>query len=393
MVGIYLDNAASTPVDLRVADAMHEVLRGDNTFGNPAAGLHRFGELANELVDAARVQVAQLVNGSPAGIVFTSGATESDNLAVLGVARFRGDMQGCHIVTAVTEHSAVLNACRQLEGEGFRVTFLQPDSEGRVTPKSVQQALCDDTILVSLMHVNNETGVIQDIAAVGQICRHNDILFHVDAAQSAGRLPLDVMAQNIDLLSLSAHKMYGPKGVGVLYLNTERVNRLEPLMLGGGQERGLRPGTLPTHQIVGMGLAAELAQTALATEPAKIAVLRDQLWAAISDMPGLIRNSAGADTVCGILSVSVEDVEGEALLYALRSLAVASGSACNTASDDASYVLRALGRADQLAESTIRFSLGRFTTPAEIATAAAVFRTAVRRLRRYTQGFYGIKNT
>jgi cysteine desulfurase len=387
MAGIYLDNAASTPVDPRVADAIYAVLSADNTFGNPAAGLHSYGEFANELIDTARAQVAQLINGSPEGIVWTSGATEADNLALLGLARFRGEMQGRHIVTALTEHSAVLNACRQLEAEGFQVTFLHPDPEGRVTPESVQRALRDDTIMVSLMHVNNETGVIQDIAAVGQICRDCDILLHVDAAQSAGRLPIDVAAQNIDLLSLSAHKMYGPKGVGVLYLNTDRVNRLEPLMFGGGQERGLRPGTLPTHQIVGMGLAAELAHKALAAEPARIAGLRDQLWTAISDLPGLIRNSAGAATVCGILSVSVEDVEGESLLHALRSLAVASGSACNTASDDASYVLRALGRSDQLAESTIRFSLGRFSTAAEVAAAAKVFRAEVLGLRAYTQRF------
>jgi cysteine desulfurase len=385
MAGIYLDNAASTPVDPRVADAMCKVLRADNAFGNPAAGLHSYGEYANGLIDNARAQVARLINGSVDGVIWTSGATESDNLALLGLARFRGDMQGRHIVTAITEHSAVLNACRKLKEEGFAVTFLHPDREGRIAPEAVQRALRDDTILVSLMHVNNETGVIQDIAAVGQICRDCDILLHVDAAQSAGRLPLDVVAQNIDMLSLSAHKMYGPKGVGVLYLNTDRVNRLEPLMFGGGQERGLRPGTLATHQIVGMGLAAQLAHEALATEPAVIAGLREQLWQAISDLPGLIRNSAGAATVCGILSVSVEGVEGESLLHALRSLAVASGSACNTASDDASYVLRALGRSDPLAESTIRFSLGRFTTAAEVAAAAAVFRTEVLRLRAYTQ--------
>jgi cysteine desulfurase len=387
MAGIYLDNAASTPVDPRVTDAMCEVLRADNAFGNPAAGLHSYGEFANQLIDKARTQVAALINCAADGVIWTSGATEADNLALLGLARFRGDLQGRHIVTAITEHSAVLNACRQLKHEGFEISFLHPDREGRIAPDAVQRALRDDTILVSLMHVNNETGVIQDIAAVGQICRDCDILLHVDAAQSAGRLPLDVVAQNIDMLSLSAHKMYGPKGVGALYLNTHRVNRLQPLMFGGGQERGMRPGTLPTHQIVGMGLAAELARAALATEPATIAGLREQLWTAISDVPGLIRNSAGTATACGILSVSVAGVEGESLLYALRSLAVASGSACNTASDDASYVLRALGRSDQLAESTIRFSLGRFTTAAEVAAAAAVFRTEVRRLRAYTQRF------
>jgi cysteine desulfurase len=293
-------------------------------------------------------------------------------------------MQGKHIVTSITEHSAVLEACRQLETEGFDVTFLHPDAEGRITAEQVQNALRDNTILVSLMHVNNETGVVQDVAAIGQLCHDCDILFHVDAVQSAGRLLLDVRTQKIDLLSLSAHKIYGPKGAGALYLNRSRVYRLEPLMFGGGQERGLRPGTLATHQIVGMGRACELAGELLPTEPAVIAALRDRLWGAIADIPGLTRNSAGADLVCGLLSVSVAGVEGESLIYSLRELAVASGSACNTASDDASYVLRALGREDQLAQSTVRFSLGRFSTEAEVDRAAVVFRNAVTDLRGYT---------
>ncbi len=382
---IYLDNAASTRVDPEVVDAMRAALDAYNAYGNPSSNtLHGFGEQANALVEHARNQVATLINGSPEGVIWTSGATESDNLAILGLARFRGEMQGRHIVTALTEHSAVLNACGQLEQEGFSVTYLAPDSEGRISPDSVRQALRDDTILVSLMHVNNETGVIQDIAAVGALCRDCDILFHVDAAQSAGRLPLDVRQQCIDLLSLSAHKMHGPKGIGALYLNTERVNRLQPVMFGGGQERGLRPGTLPTHQIVGMGKACELAAARLENDPPAIKAMREALWSEISVLPDILRNSAGADTVCGILSVSVGGVEGESLLYALRELAVSSGSACNSASDDASYVLRALGRDDVLAESTIRFSLSRFTTPAEVAEAAAVFCHEVQALRHYT---------
>ncbi len=380
---IYLDNAASTPVDRRVAELMCECLLADNSYGNAAADLHDYGSKARQLIDRAREQVATLIGGDSDGVIWTSGATESDNLAILGVARFRGEMQGKHIVTSITEHSAVLEACRQLKTEGFDVTFLHPDREGRISAEQVQTALRDDTILVSLMHVNNETGVAQDIAKVGQLCHDRDILFHVDAVQSAGRLSLDVQSQKIDLLSLSAHKIYGPKGVGALYLNRSRVNRLEPLMFGGGQERGLRPGTLATHQIVGMGRACELAHELLPTEPAAIAALRDRLWAAIADVPGLIRNCAAADLVCGLLSVSVAGVEGESLVYALRELAIASGSACNTASDDGSYVLRALGRDDQLAQSTVRFSLGRFTTEAEVDRAAVIFRDAVIDLRGY----------
>jgi cysteine desulfurase len=379
---IYFDNAASTPVDPRVTEAMHDCLCAES-YGNPAAGIHGHGAAAGKLIEQASVQVAGLINGMPQGVIWTSGATESDNLAILGVARFRGEMQGKHIVTSITEHSAVLEPCRQLQSEGFDITYLHPDSEGRITPESVKNALRENTILVSLMHVNNEIGVIQDIAAVGQVCRDSDTLFHVDAAQSAGRLALDVVAQNIDLLSLSAHKMYGPKGIGVLYLNPQRINRLQPLMHGGGHQHGLRPGTLPTHQIVGMGMACEIAQAAVDSESGGIERLRETLWSEIATLPGLIRNSANADTVCGILSVSVAEVEGESLIHALRGLSVSSGSACNTASDDASYVLRALGRHDSLAESTIRFSLGRYTTAKEVAEAAAVFRNAVTELRCY----------
>jgi len=382
---VYLDNAASTPVDPRVAERMAEALRDPLLAGNPSSGNHAYGAAAQELIAQARNDVAALVNGDAGGIIWTSGATESDNLAILGGARYKA-MHGKHIISSVTEHSAVLGSLQQLREDGFEVTLLHPDSDGRIDVSQVSGALTDGTVLVSLMHANNETGVIQDIAAVGALCRERDVLFHVDAAQSAGRLPLDVAGDHIDLLSLSAHKLYGPKGVGALWLNRQRISRLEPLMFGGGHEQGLRPGTPATHQIIGMGEAFRIAAAEMAADVARIGGLREQLWAAIQDIPGLVRNSAGADTLCSILSVSVPGVEGESLLFALRKLAVSSGSACNSDSDDASYVMRSLGHDDQLAQSTIRFSLGRFTTAADIGLAATEFRAAVDRLRLVAGG-------
>lgn len=377
---VYLDFAATTPVDPEVAAAMHECLTGAREFGNPQSP-HGFGRVAAARVTRARAQVAALVGAAPDDIVWTSGATESDNLALIGAARFRASA-GRHLVTSATEHPAVLEACRYLEKEGFDVTYVAPDANGIVDPGDVEAALRRDTTLVSIIHVNNEIGVIQDISAIGRICRARDVLFHVDAAQSAGRLPIDVAAQAIDLMSLSAQKLYGPKGVGALYLNRRRIGRLDPLFFGGGQERGLRPGTIPTHQVAGMGLAFELARERLAEDPARLADLRDLLWAGIGSLPGVLLNGSRNRRVCHILSVSVTGVEGESLHYALRDLAVSAGSACATAAVEPSPVLRALGRSDELARSTVRFSVGRTTTVKEIEYAVATFRRGVERLRR-----------
>ena len=377
---VYLDYAASTPVDPAVAGLMDDCLRGPAGIANPAAVSHAPGRLAAQTVETARAQVAGLIGAQPAEIVFTSGATESDNLAVIGAARFRRS-RGDHVITALTEHPAVLESCRSLEREGFRVTCLAPDARGIVTPGAVAAALTEQTVLVSLMHVNNEIGIVQDVAAVGALCRAHGALLHVDAAQSAGRLPLDVRGQCIDLLSLSAHKLGGPKGVGALFLDAERIRRVEPLLHGGGQERGLRPGTVATHQVAGMGLACELARQRLATDVPMILALRERLWARLSVIDGVLLNGDAQQRACHILNVSVVRVEGESLRLALRDLALASGSACATESAEPSPVLRALGRSDQLAMSSLRFSLGRQTSEAEVDFAADCLRAAVMRLR------------
>jgi len=378
---VYLDYAASTPVDERVIEVMIDCLRGPRGIGNPASSSHEFGRAASEMVECARSQVAALVNASPGEIIWTSGATESDNLALIGAARFRSSA-GRHIVTAITEHPAVLDTCRSLEREGFRVTYLTPDANGIIDPAAVQAALTAETILVSVMHVNNEIGVVQDIAAIGEICRATPALFHVDAAQSAGRLPIDVRKQSIDLLSLSAQKTYGPKGIGALFLDRQRVGRIEPLFRGGTQERGLRPGTVATHQVAGMGMACEIARTERATESTEITSLRDRLWQGLHKIQGVLLNGHPERRVCHILRISVTGVEGESLHYALRDLAVSAGSACVTASDEPSAVLRCLGRSDQLARSTVRFSLGRPTSEQEVDFAIARFGEAVAQLRR-----------
>ncbi|MDP2324884.1 MAG: aminotransferase class V-fold PLP-dependent enzyme [Gammaproteobacteria bacterium] len=377
---VYLDFAASTPVAPEVVDAMLVALRSPELVGNPAAGTHVSGQLAAAAVEAARAEVAALIHADPEEIVFTSGATEADNLAIIGGARFR-QAEGRHVVTMLTEHKAVLESCRYLAREGWRITWLKPDADGVIAPSAVEAALESDTVLVSVMHANNETGVVQDVAAIGHLCRERRVLLHVDAAQSAGRLPVDVRALQIDLLSLSAHKIYGPKGIGALFIDRERLRRVEPLLFGGGQERGLRPGTLPTHQIVGMGVAFRIAGSRLSADRRHVTGLRDRLWARLQLIPGVIRNGHPEQNTGHILNVSVEGVEGESLHAGLGELAVASGSACTSRTDEPSYVLRVLGRSAALARSSVRFSFGRPTTEGDIDRAAEVFARAVADLR------------
>jgi cysteine desulfurase len=377
---IYLDYAATTPVAPEVARAMSEVLGAEADFGNPSSVTHAFGRRAQARVATARAQVAALIGASPEDIVFTSGATESNNLALLGVARASSGKTR-HIVTSKIEHKAVLDPCRQLEREGFAVTYVAPDSSGRVPPESIRAALRADTVLVSVMHANNEIGVIQDIAAIGALCRERGIAFHVDAAQSVGKIPIDLRERPVDLLSFTAHKIYGPKGIGALYVRPEMRARLKPVTFGGGQERGMRPGTLPTHQIVGLGAACELAARSLASEPARLERLRERLWQGLRRLEGVHLNGEAAPRLPGILNVSFEGVEGESLVTALDSLAVATGSACSSASGDPSYVLRALGRGTQLAQSSLRFSLGRATSEADIDAAITAVLREVTRLR------------
>jgi cysteine desulfurase len=379
---IYLDYAASTPVDPRVADAMIECLRPSGAQGNPSSAGHEYGRRARGLVEKARQQVAAAIGARPDCIVWTSGATESDNLAVFGIARFNAD-RGRHLVSAKTEHKAVVDPLKQLEREGFEVTWLKPDCDGIVGPEQVRAALRADTQLVSLMHVNNEIGVVQDIAAVGAICRERGVAFHVDAAQSAGKLPLNVETMNVDLLSLTAHKIYGPKGIGALYVRRKPPLGLKPLIYGGGQEHGLRSGTLATHQIVGMGLAFEIAERDREQDVERIGALRDKLWAGISEVGDVVLNGHPQLRAAGLLNVSFRGIEGESLQFALRELAVSAGAACSSASEEASYVLRALGHSDQLAQSSLRFSLGRFTTAEQVETAIAAVKREVTRLRSF----------
>jgi cysteine desulfurase len=378
---IYLDYAATTPVDPDVARAMSEVLAGETDYGNAGSVTHVFGRRAEARIETARGEVAALIGARPDEIIFTSGATESNNLALLGVARSNAD-RGRHLVTTRIEHKAVLDPCRQLEREGFTVTYVMPDSSGRIEPGAVEAALRADTTLVSVMHVNNETGVVQDIRAIGELCRARGIVFHTDAAQSAGKLPIDVSVLPVDLLSFTAHKLYGPKGIGALYVRASARPSLRPVTFGGGQERGLRPGTLPTHQIVGFAVACGIAKRALATEPVRLVRLRDRLWHSLEGLEGVHLNGAAAPRVPEILNVSFEGVEGESLVTALPDLAVTTGSACNSASGEPSYVLRALGRSTPLAQSSLRFSLGRATTQGDIDTATMQLRSVVRRLRQ-----------
>ncbi|MGD9388700.1 MAG: IscS subfamily cysteine desulfurase [Gammaproteobacteria bacterium] len=382
---IYLDYAATTPVDPRVVERMVDCLGPGGCFANPASSSHAPGREARNRVETARREVAAVLGAVPPEIIWTSGATESNNLAIKGAARFHAD-RGRHIVTSRTEHKAVLDTCRQLEKEGWQVSYVTPGPGGIVGAAEIEPMLRPDTVLVSVMFVNNEIGTVNDVAAIGALCRERGVLFHVDAAQAAGKLPVRVDEIRADLLSVSGHKIYGPKGIGALYLRGSPKSRLEPQIHGGGHEWGMRSGTLATHQIVGMGEALRIAAEEQAAEAERLAGLRRRLWDGIAGLGGVHLNGDPARRVAGILNVSFEDVEGESLLFALRELAVSSGSACTSASREASYVLRALGRDDQLAQSSLRFSVGRFSTADDVDRAAAIVRTQVQRLRALGPG-------
>lgn len=377
---IYMDYSATTPVDGRVAEKMANFMTKDGAFGNPASRSHAFGWAADDAVKTARKQVADLINANPKEIVFTSGATESDNLAIKGAAHFN-QRKGKHIVTCKTEHKAVLDPCRELEREGYEVTYLDPESNGLIDIEKFKAALRDDTTVVSIMHVNNEIGVIQDIAALGEICRERKIIFHVDAAQSAGKVPIDMEALKVDMMSFSAHKIYGPKGIGALYVQRKPRVRVEAQMHGGGHERGMRSGTLATHQIVGMGEAFRIAKDEMAAENERLITMRNRLWDGFKDMEEVYLNGDLDQRVAGNLNVSFNFVEGESLIMALKDIAVSSGSACTSASLEPSYVLRAIGRNDELAHSSIRFTYGRFSSSEEVDFTIDLVRNAVEKLR------------
>ncbi len=362
---IYLDYSSTTPVDPRVIDKMQECLSLEGNFGNPASRSHKFGWVAEEAVDTARSQIADLVNADPREIVFTSGATESNNLAIKGAANFYHE-RGRHIVTLKTEHKAVVDTTSQLELEGFEVTYLSPKSNGILDLEELKTAIREDTVLVSVMHVNNEIGVIQDIAAIGEICREQQIIFHVDAAQSTGKVAIDLQKLKVDLMSFSAHKTYGPKGIGALYVRRKPRIRIEAQIHGGGHERGMRSGTLPTHQIVGMGEAFKIAKDEMQVENQRIKTLRDKLWTGINKIEEVYLNGDLKQRVPHNLNVSFNYVDGESLIMALKDIAISTGSACTSANLEPSYVLKALGLSDDLAHSSIRFSIGRFTKEEEI---------------------------
>jgi cysteine desulfurase len=376
---IYLDNAATTPVEPAVAEAMSAALLPGGPFGNPSSN-HAFGRDALAIVETAREQLAGLLGAKPRELVWTSGATESDNMAITGAARFRAH-RGKHLITMPVEHKAVTDTFDALEREGFEVARLSPDADGVLDLQKFDEAIREDTQLVSIMFVNNETGVIQDIESIGRRCREQDILFHVDAAQAVGKVPIDLSQMPIDLMSLTAHKFYGPKGVGALYVADRPGCQIEPLLFGGGHERGLRPGTSAVHQILGIGLAAEIAAERMHGDLAHIRALRERLWSGISDLPGLYINGPREGGFPGILNVSAEGVDGESLMLALHPVCVASGSACNAKSGESSYVLRALGRDDKLAQSAIRFGIGRHNSEQDIDVAIERYRKAVINLR------------
>jgi len=376
----YMDYSATTPVDKRVAEKMAKYLTMEGDFGNPASRSHYYGWQAEKAVDEARSQVAELVGADPREIVWTSGATESNNLAIKGIANFY-HKRGKHIITLKTEHKAVLDTCRQLEREGFEVTYLEPLSNGLLDISVFKDAIREDTILASIMHVNNEIGVIQDIQSIGDICREHKIFFHVDAAQSVGKVSIDLASLPVDLMSFSAHKIYGPKGMGALYVSRKPRVRLEAQMHGGGHERGMRSGTLATHQIVGMGEAFAIAKAEMLEEGKKIKQLRDRLLEGFSDMEEVVINGDIEQRVPGNLNISFNYVEGESLMMAISDVAVSSGSACTSASLEPSYVLRALGRSDELAHSSIRFSIGRYTTEKDVDDAIRLVREKVEKLR------------
>lgn len=382
---IYLDYAATTPVDPLVADAMAKCLTLDGNFGNPASRSYRFGWMAEEAVDVARNQISDALNCDPREIVFTSGATESNNLAIKGVAQGYGqgkENKGKHIITVNTEHKAVLDTCEFLEGQGFEVTYLNVQKDGLISVAELESALRDDTILVSVMHVNNELGVIQDIQAIGALCREKGILFHVDGAQSVGKIAIDLSALPIDLLSISAHKIYGPKGMGALYVRRRPKINLVAQIHGGGHERGMRSGTLATHQIVGMGEAIALANQNMAAEGERIKVLRESLWNGLKQLDDVFLNGHETQRVPGILNVSFAGVDGESLMMGLNDIAVSSGSACTSASLEPSYVLKAIGRSNELAHAGIRFSVGRFTTQQDIDYVVQKVTNVTARLRQ-----------
>jgi cysteine desulfurase len=376
---VYLDYAATSPVDARVAAAMSECLTIDGVFGNPSS-MHPHGRLARERVERARAQAAALIHVPPQQLIWTSGATESNNLAILGTARAAAK-RGRHLITARTEHKAVIDPCRRLEHEGFHVTWLDCDQAGLIAPERVREALREDTVLVSIMHANNEIGVLQDIEAIASICRERAVPLHVDAAQSAGKIALDVTRLQCDLLSFTAHKIYGPKGIGALYFAPARRASLQPLMFGGGHERGLRSGTLAVHQIVGFGVACELAGDAWARDVEHCERLRARLWQGLAAMDGVLLNGHPTQCVPGILNVAFTGIEGESLLMGLTELSLSTGSACISDSDEPSYVLRALGRNTELAQSSLRFSFGRYSTDQDIDVAIAAVTREVRRLR------------
>ena len=378
---IYLDYAATTPVDEQVAKKMMQYLTFDGTFGNPASRSHGFGWQAEEAVETAREQIADLIHADPREIVFTSGATESNNLAIKGIAQFYSN-KGKHIVTSKIEHKAVLDVCRELETQGFEITYIEPQPKtGLILVEDVKAALRDDTILVSLMMVNNELGTLTDVAAIGEITREKGIILHVDAAQAAGKTPIDLETMKVDLMSFSGHKIYGPKGIGALYVRRKPRIRIKAQTHGGGHERGMRSGTLATHQIVGMGEAFAIAGQKMVEEQARIAKLRDRLWVGLQDMEQIFLNGSMEQSIPNIVNISFNFVEGESMMMSLKDLAVSSGSACTSATLEPSYVLRALGLSDELAHSSIRFSFGRYTTEDDIDRIIEEVKAAVSKLR------------
>jgi cysteine desulfurase len=375
---VYLDYAATTPVDPRVAQKMSACLLVEGNFGNPASRSHVYGWEAEEAVEHARTQVAAVIGADPREIVFTSGATESDNLALKGVA---DGAEKKHIITSVIEHKAILDTCEYLAGKGFEITYLKPGPDGIVRPEQVAEVLREDTLIVSIMHANNEIGVINDVAAIGAICRERGVLMHTDAAQTFGKVPLDVGSMALDMISISGHKIYGPKGIGALYVRREPPVKLTPLIHGGGHERGMRSGTLATHQIVGLGEAAAIMNREMVRENERLQTLRQRLWSHLKQIPGSRINGDEERRLPGLLNVGFEGVDGETLLLALDDVAVSSGSACTSASVEPSYVLSALGLDDDLAHASLRFTIGRFTTADEVDFAGRRVADVVNRLR------------
>ncbi|CUX95709.1 Cysteine desulfurase [Candidatus Gullanella endobia] len=377
---VYLDYSSTTPVDPRVVNKMMQYLTLDGIFGNPASRSHCYGWQAEEAVDISRNHIATLIGADPREIIFTSGATESNNLAIKGVAH-SSRAKGRNIITAITEHKAVLDTCLQLEREGFNITRLTPSLNGIITPQQLSDALCDDTILVSLMHVNNETGLIQDIATFGDLCRSRGVLFHVDATQSVGKLPINLNTLPVDFMSFSSHKVYGPKGIACLFVHNMLKAKIEPQIHGGGHEWGIRSGTLPVHQIVGMGEAYYLATQEISNEISRLKILRDRLWEGLKQIGGVVVNGSLNQSIATVLNVSFHGINNESLVINLKNLAVSTGSACTSTSFEPSYVLKAMGLDEKLINSSIRFSFGRFTTSEEIEFAISQTQTAVVRLR------------